>query len=358
MAPDRSSGIALWTWLARLAAVYLCAGLFGWLFSKLAIPLPWMIGPLVGTAALFLTGRLTLTIPTKTRSVGQMVVATQVGLAFSPEAFRILINLAPLMVGLAMTTALSGLLAAVLLMRISGQALAPSILACLPMSPVESAMISERMGYDPVPVIVGQTVRIAGVVILIPISLYLIDGWPDRSSSVMSGTEVHLAGFALSALIAVGAALFFRRARLPNPFFFGPLTASAALAASGLSPHLVPPELLIVAQLILGTWLGSTFRREVFLSAGPLVAGSILSSLALIGLSAGFAGVFSHFTALHWEALVLGAAPGGVTEMALTARFLAEDVALVTAFQLVRIFLILPNIPWIVGAVHRWETRR
>jgi hypothetical protein len=38
--------------------------------------------------------------------------------------------------------------------------------------------------------------------------------------------------------------------------------------------------------------------------------------------------------------------------MALTARFLHEDVALITAFHLVRIFLIIPNTPWLLALVH------
>jgi uncharacterized membrane protein AbrB (regulator of aidB expression) len=38
--------------------------------------------------------------------------------------------------------------------------------------------------------------------------------------------------------------------------------------------------------------------------------------------------------------------------MALTARFLHEDVALITAFHLTRIFLIIPNIPWILALLH------
>jgi uncharacterized membrane protein AbrB (regulator of aidB expression) len=60
-------------------------------------------------------------------------------------------------------------------------------------------------------------------------------------------------------------------------------------------------------------------------------------------------------TGLDWEVLVLGAAPGGVTEMALTAAFLHQNVPLVTAFHLTRIFLIVPNIPWVVRRLHRLE---
>lgn len=43
---------------------------------------------------------------------------------------------------------------------------------------------------------------------------------------------------------------------------------------------------------------------------------------------------------------MLGIAPGGVTEMALTAGILGQDVALVTAMHITRIFAIMPNLGW------------
>lgn len=56
---------------------------------------------------------------------------------------------------------------------------------------------------------------------------------------------------------------------------------------------------------------------------------------------------------MHWQVFVLGAAPGGVVEMALTAKALNEDVALVTAFHLTRLFIFVPAIPWIVAGIGR-----
>jgi uncharacterized membrane protein AbrB (regulator of aidB expression) len=46
--------------------------------------------------------------------------------------------------------------------------------------------------------------------------------------------------------------------------------------------------------------------------------------------------------------LVLGAAPGGATEMALTAGILGLDVAFVTVIHLARIFIIMPSLNRIV----------
>lgn len=83
-----------------------------------------------------------------------------------------------------------------------------------------------------------------------------------------------------------------------------------------------------------------------------------LSALVLLLLISAMALGLAHLGGHPWKTLMLGAAPGGVTEMALTAKFLGAEVALVTAIQLTRIFLFMPNIPWIVRLIDRRETRR
>jgi hypothetical protein len=52
--------------------------------------------------------------------------------------------------------------------------------------------------------------------------------------------------------------------------------------------------------------------------------------------------------------LVLGTAPGGITEMAITAKVLQLGVPVVTAFQVCRLVAVL----LIVGPLFAWLTRR
>lgn len=345
---------------APLVACYALALLAGAIAARTGIPLPWMIGPLISTAALSILGGLQFKIPVETRPIGQLVVATYVGLNFTPAALAVLIDLAPLMVGMALTTTLAALLGAVLLSRLSGCGLAQAVLAMIPASPVESANIAQKLGYDPAPVVLTHTLRIAAVVLLIPIGLYAVQSFPDRGVVPDAGAQasgINLGLLLLTGLVALLGVILCRIARLPNVFFMGPLFAVAAVSAVGIELHAVPAPVLVVAQVVLGTWLGSIFRRRLFLSAGRQILAPALSSMTLIVLSAGFALAISTLATPRWEVLVLGTSPGGVTEMALTAKYLGEDVAIVTAFQLVRIFLIMPLIPSIVAAFRWWEER-
>lgn len=339
-----------------LVCLYAAATAAGWAFSRLGVPLPWMIGPLVMSAAVYISGIMTLRVPVKTRPFGQMTIAAQVGLAFTPAALSALLSLAPLMVGAALVTAVLASFVAILTARFGHMRLPQAFLATFPTSPVEAAVMAEKFDCDPAPIVLSQTMRIAAVVILVPLSVYAIDGWPDRSGMLRGGVFDPL-GNGFLALLAIAGAVLFKKLRLSNPFFLGPLAFSAMAAATGFHPVAFPPAMLSLAQIVLGTWLGSTFRRELLQKGGRLVATSALGTLLLLGLISGFAVALAAATGLHWEILVLGLAPGGVTEMALTAKFLGVDLALVTAFQLTRIFIFMPNIPWIIKVIHKYETR-
>ncbi|WP_446921459.1 AbrB family transcriptional regulator, partial [Klebsiella pneumoniae] len=85
------------------------------------------------------------------------------------------------------------------------------------------------------------------------------------------------------------------------------------------------------AQIILGTWLGGAFRPTLVASAGRLVAASARTALLFLALCCGTGVGVASLLGWNWQTLVLSTAPGGVTEMALTAKYLGTDVALITA---------------------------
>nr|WP_175582172.1 AbrB family transcriptional regulator [Phaeobacter sp. HF9A] len=343
--------------MLALLALYLAASGAGWAFHSIGIPLPWMIGPLVLSAAVSISGLLRVAVPVKTRPFGQMTIAAQVGLAFTPAALAALLTLAPVMIGTALASATGAGLIALVLARATGIRMSQAFLSTFPTSPVEAAIMAERHGCDPAPVILAQTTRIAAVVILVPIAVFALDGWPDRTG-MLRGGGFDLIGNGFLALLAITGALLFKRVGLSNPYFLGPLTFSAAASALGLHPAAFPAEVLSLAQIVLGTWLGGTFRHDLFVNQKRQLAAIMTSTLVLLSLISGIALAIAWMAGQPWEVLVLGAAPGGVTEMALTAKFLGIDLALVTAFQLTRIFLFMPNIPWIIRMIDRYERRK
>ena len=67
-------------------------------------------------------------------------------------------------------------------------------------------------------------------------------------------------------------------------------------------------------------------------------------------LCAGFAWCLAEWTGLPWATLVLGTSPGGIAEMAITAKVLQLGVPVVTAFQVCRLVAVLV----LAEPVYRW----
>ena len=330
----------------------------GWVFERLGVPLPWMIGPLVLTAAIYISGAAQRQIPNKMRIVGQVVVACQVGLAFSPAALQQLMVLWPYLVGSALLSGVCIFGVSWIMSRIGHLTLAQSFLSLVPTSPVEAANLAIKSGIDPMPVVVSQVMRLALVVILVPLAMFALDGWPTSDGrAYVTLAPFDLAPVVMLAAIGAAGALTVRLIRVSNPNFLGPLAATVLLASAGYGPPPFPDAVLAGAQVILGAWLGANFRRDFISKGGRLVLVSFLCTLILLAVLGAMAFGLAQIAGHDWRVFVLGAAPGGVTEMALTAKFLGQTVALVAAFHVVRIFIFIPNIPWVVGLITKLERR-
>lgn len=325
-----------------LLAIYALCMIAGFVCSWVGLPLPWMIGPLWMTAALSLSGLNKRPMPVQTRPFGQMVVASSVGLAFTAEAFGMVLDRLPLLVGLALLTASLAFSLALVQARISGARLSRMVLATFPIAPVEAAVLAEQSGVPAAPVVVAQTLRIAAIVVVVPLLLYAINGQTAPVSGRVGAGWDHPAGLAILIVLAAGAGRVFDRLGWANPYFLGPLGLIAVLSAVGLGLPPYPAPVLAGAQVLLGAWLGSTFQPALFRGAGRELAISLIGTLMMLPLIAVGAALIAMLTGLEWETLLLSAAPGGVTEMALTAQYLQQDIALVTAAHLVRIFLLMP----------------
>jgi membrane AbrB-like protein len=107
-----------------------------------------------------------------------------------------------------------------------------------------------------------------------------------------------------------------------NPWFIGALGTTMALSASGIQLSAMPPELSSAAQLVIGISLGIRFRREFLGQAPRWIAVAVLGTVLSIAVSVGFSWTMVQLTGLNLGTLILGTAPGGIAEMAITAKVL------------------------------------
>lgn len=319
----------LWvTPLAGMVGGYL-ASLAGW-------PLPWMVGSLLAVIAVrCLADRAFSELPGG-RKAGQWLVASGIGLHFTSDVLEQVLSHLPVIVMGAFGTLLLSLIGIAILRR-AGVDRATAFFASMPGGASEMVNLALRHDAQPARVAAAHSLRLLLVVLLIP-ALFTW-GLPDVSAPPRALVDWTW----LIGLLAAGAvlAVLWGRLKQPNPWMLGPLVACAVASAS-FDLHLgLPQGMGQLGQWLIGCALGCHFDRAFFRSAPGFLA-RVLAFTLLAMLAAAALG-----EALGWLAgedhlsLMLGMMPGGITELCLTAEALQLSVALVTALQVLRLFLVM-----------------
>ncbi|MFN4119849.1 AbrB family transcriptional regulator [Acidovorax sp.] len=311
-------------------------------------PLPWMIGPLLATSLLSIGGA-----PTESwgplRNAGQWTIGAALGLYFTPEVVALIGGLwwaIVLAVGWAL---LLGWLFGAWLYRMHAPRMhgvpAPMMRATSYFSGAigaasEMTLLSERENARTDLVAASHSLRLLIVTVSIPFALQ----WSGlHGLDILPPTVrvVNWPGLALLALMTGLGAVAMDRLGRANPWFMGAMLVSMGLTMAGLGLSAVPQGLVNAAQLVIGVSLGVRFRREFLHTAPRWLATVAVGTLGLMAICAGFAAAMAWATGLPWVTLLLGTSPGGIAEMAITAKVLQLGVPVVTAFQVCRLIAVL-----------------
>jgi membrane AbrB-like protein len=317
-------------------AVALAAGMF---CSQLHVPLPWMIGPMLAVAAVRIGG-WHIVGPRGGRQAGQWIIGTALGLYFTPPVAARVGGIAWLLLAGALFAIALGYACGYLLARLAGTDRTTAIFASVPGGAAEMAVLGERFGARVDQVAAAQSLRILMVVVIVPsvfaaLQLHGVDPFPAGATGESWPALLAL----LSATGAVGLGL--QRIGVPNAFVLGALAVVIPLTAAGLDTSAMPRWMLNAAQLLLGCALGSRFNRG-FIGRAPRFISAVMLTVALAMLfSATVAGALAWATGMHPATLVLATAPGGIAEMAITAKVLDLGVPIVTAFHVTRVILLV-----------------
>jgi hypothetical protein len=297
-----------------------------------------MTGALLTTAALGLAG-----VPVRSvwhaRAAGQFVTGSAIGTSFTPALMLTILTLLPMIAIGAVLSVAIGAVGALILMRLVKVDCRTAFLAAMPGGVIEMANVAARIGADPLPIMVLQTMRVGLSVTVAPFLATLIAEHGVHHEvvrpDVMSwGTLAGLMGASFMGGLAL------RLFKLPNCWFLGAIMAAAIVGALGLAHGRVPDLILVVAQVIIGVSIGTQYRHEFLTRLLRLLLASMLTvPFALIATGL-VAAVYALTLALPVPTMFLALAPAGIAEMALTGKVLGLDAALITSFQVVRILVV------------------
>ncbi len=344
----------------RIALTLLLAYGAARLCVLLGTPVPWMIGPLLATSLASLAGwRVHSWVPF--RNAGQWVIGAALGLYFTPDVGRLVLGLWwaialtiawALLLGLGFSAWLRHLHRG-RIEGLTGSALRSTTFFSGAIGAAsEMTLLAERHGARTDLVAAAHSLRLLLVTLLVPFSL---QAWGVQGLDLvpMGAQGVALPGLGALALLTLAGAWLMIRLKRANPWFIGALLVSMGLTLTGHEWSAIPGGLTAAAQLVIGVSLGVRFT-PAFLHTAPRWLISVgLASVFMMLVSAGFGWTMAGLTGLHPATLVLGTAPGGIAEMAITAKVLQLGVPVVTAFQVCRLVAVLV----LVEPVYRWRVR-
>ncbi|HXL03621.1 MAG TPA: AbrB family transcriptional regulator [Bacillota bacterium] len=153
------------------------------------------------------------------------------------------------------------------------------------------------------------------------------------------------------ALTVVGGSVGYKLG-IPAGTLLGSMMAVGAASLLGVKTTM-PESYNIIAQMILGGFLGLTITRDVLTDLKTYLVASllVLVLLSVFGILTGC--IVSKLTGLELYTSLLGSAPGGMHEIVALSQAYEVDHSAVAVIQTVRRIMIVLIYPLLVTAVSK-----
>lgn len=323
------------------AWVTLCAGLSGGaLFQWIGLPMPWLLGSIIGSAASAMIG-LPADLPRWLRDSVLVILGLMIGSSIHQSTLALIsrwpITMAAVVVYVVLCTA--GMY--VVLRRFAGFDPVTAYFSAAPGGFIAMTVMGGAFGGRERSIALTHAVRIVLVIFSVVLSYHLLLG--GRVTSHGAPVSAALMPIQWGALIAIGATgwLLGRLVRLPSSAMLGPMLLMGAVQLAGFHPPAMPRMPLLVAEWVLGSGIGADFAGASLREVGQSVAISLVGTAAMMVLSLVFSLVLEPLTGIPIETLFLALSPGGLSGISLIALALGIEPAFVTAHNVLRILLIL-----------------
>jgi len=306
------------------------------LASYLNWPLPWIIGSMLAVILVRCLGWHVAEIP-HGRLTGQWIIATSIGLHFTPVVVEQILGHFALMLSPVFFTLLLALFG-IEIMRRRGMDLTTAFFAFMPANFSEMIQSGIRHKANVSQIAAAHSVRLVLIVLCVPSAMFF--------TANVSPATVHARlpsdWYWLLPLLIGGAlmAMIWKRYKLPNPWMFGPMALCALFTVSFNLQTALPVEVSHYAQLMIGCALGGYFDRQFFRASPTFLLKVSLFTLSMIFCTLGLALGIGCLLGFPVMTLALGMMPGSSTEMYLTAA-LNLGVGIVTAMQIMRLTVLM-----------------
>jgi membrane AbrB-like protein len=304
------------------------------------LPMPWLLGTMIGTAAFALTGRQ-IKVYEPLRFAMMTILGVLLGCSFSPEFPRTIGSNAIIMVLILLYTILAIAFVYAMVVRTTKVDTVTAFFSAVPGGVNEMTLMGTERGGDEAALAVHHSLRLILVIFTVSVVFALAFGY---SRPALTGVQIELGAPQEYAWILSLAALGFgfgRLIRLPATPILGPMILSATAHVTGLTAVKPDPIIIAIAQLVCGAALGTRLAALPRKALASAAFAGVKITVFLLLFTLLFVWVVSLVVDRPFPELLLAFAPGGLVEMGLIALSVGADTSFVSISQVTRFFIVV-----------------
>jgi membrane AbrB-like protein len=340
--------------IKKYLAIFVISCIGGWLFSLIHFPLPWTLGPLATVIIIKLGFKQAVYWPMKIRNIAMLVLGYVMGSPFTPQTGQHILSQLPAMSIMTLLTIVLCLSGGYIIGKYLDLHISTSLIGSMPGGLAQMAIVCEDVeGSDAAAVTLMQTVRVITTVFFVP--FLVLHGLADhvdpitRTAAQQFSADKFPVLFIFAAVI-VGLVYVGKYIRMPSPYLIAPVVGTAILVLSGVDAPALPPSAIALAQICIGIRMGMAVELSSLANWKKLLTLNFISVFTVILIFSGIDYIYAMISGTSFVTAFISTAPGGITEMGLTAMMVHADLSTVIAFQLFRLLFVLlvavPLIRW------------
>nr|WP_272911497.1 AbrB family transcriptional regulator [Loktanella sp. M215] len=327
------------------------SGLLGY---WLRMPLPWMLGPMIGTTTAAMLG-WPVRGPDKLRPIVIPVIGVLLGSGITAELFGQLGSWVLTLTLLPIFLCVAAGFSYVVYRKLGHYDPVTAFYAAMPGGLNEMLILGGAAGGDEKKIALAHAARVLLVIFLVVLYFGVFLG--VRSGAGGRGfvplNALSLADYLILGACAVLGVIGARRLNLPAAAVFGPMILSGAVHIAGWV-HVAPPSVIIItAQIVIGTVIGARFVGATLKEISRDIGIAAVATFGMLAIAVAFAETVARVMGMPLSQAFLAYSPGGLTEMSLLTLTLGQDIAYVSVTHIIRITIVIAIAPTVFRLIQR-----
>lgn len=331
---------------AQILVTFIVALIGVGIFRALSLPLPWLLGPMIGCLVAALAG-VRLRNVKIVSNVTRTVLGVAIGASITPAAIARLGDMALSIALIPPFIVLIGLIGYPYFRRLWGFDPATSYYSAMPGGLIDMMLFGEEAGGDPRVLGLVHATRILLIVTLLPLIMaygfgYQLDLPPGAPLADVPATEL-----LLMAIIAIAGWQAAKNFGMIGAAILGPMILAMLASLTGMIHQRPPAEAILAAQFFIGSSIGVKYVGVTATELRRVITAAAGYSCILALLSLAFSALVIRLGLAPPLEAILAFSPGGQGEMAVLAIVTGADIAFVVTHHIIRIVTVIIGAPLI-----------